>query len=84
MSATLSIEVCYALPNEQTLITVALPEGVRPTVTDRDFVVATVTGRMAEVEEVTPEAAAAAPAAEAPEAPEIQAAPSAPGVPARH
>jgi uncharacterized protein len=27
MSAPLSIEVCYALPNEQTLITVALPEG---------------------------------------------------------
>jgi large subunit ribosomal protein L25 len=49
---------------------VTLPQGVRPTVTDRDFVVATVTGRMAEVEEVTPEAAAAAaaPEAEAPEA----------------
>jgi large subunit ribosomal protein L25 len=38
---------------------VVLPEGVRPTLTDRDFVVATVTGRMAEVEEAAPEAAAA-------------------------
>jgi putative ubiquitin-RnfH superfamily antitoxin RatB of RatAB toxin-antitoxin module len=27
MSARLSIEVCYALPNEQTLVTVELPEG---------------------------------------------------------
>jgi putative ubiquitin-RnfH superfamily antitoxin RatB of RatAB toxin-antitoxin module len=27
MSARLSIEVCYALPNEQTLIAVELPEG---------------------------------------------------------
>jgi uncharacterized protein len=27
MSARLSVEVCYALPNEQTLIAVELPEG---------------------------------------------------------
>lgn len=52
---------------------VTLPEGVRPTVTDRDFVVATVTGRMAEVEETTAPAegaAAAVPAGEEPAAEE--------------
>jgi large subunit ribosomal protein L25 len=51
---------------------VALPAGVRPTVTDRDFVVATVTGRMAEVEETPPAAAegAAVPAGEEGAAPE--------------
>ncbi len=30
---------------------ITLPEGVRPTITDRDFTIATIAGRMAEVEE---------------------------------
>jgi large subunit ribosomal protein L25 len=41
---------------------IPVPEGVRPTITDRDFTVATIAGAVAESE--TPAAAAAAPAAE--------------------
>jgi large subunit ribosomal protein L25 len=50
---------------------IKLPEGVRPTVTERDFTVATIVGRAAE-EEAAPAAAAAeaVPGAEAAEAAE--------------
>ena len=44
---------------------VALPEGVKPTITDRDFTVATIAGTGGKDEEETPAAGAAAPAAEA-------------------
>ena len=47
---------------------ITLPEGVRPTITDRDFTVATIAGRTAE-EAPTGAAAAAAPGAEAAAAP---------------
>jgi large subunit ribosomal protein L25 len=39
---------------------VALPPGARPTITDRDFTIATIAGRMAEVEAAAPAAAAPA------------------------